>query len=140
MLGDNAVYLAKEINKLDIYSGTRDDIISTLIENKLLITSFYYAVSDMGQMMFHFQAGNDRGHNMYGFQGRFDAISSIANILYLCANGENNYLDPYPKDFARIAYDLEDMAKVLDYEIYHNMKVIDNSRDTEYSSMKSYSC
>ena len=139
MLGDNAVYLAREIDKLDLYADGRDHLISTVCNNKLLFNAFYNAVEDMSVMMFHFQAGNDHGHNMYGYQGKFDAISSIARGLHFCANGETSYIEPYPKNFSRIADDLEAMSIALDYEINNNMRVIDSSRNKEYSSMKTYS-
>jgi hypothetical protein len=140
MLGDNAVYLAKEIEKLDMYSGDRDHLISTVCNNKILFNAFYHAVGDMCEMMFRFQAGNDHGHNMYGYQGKFDSISSIARGFYLCANEETNYIEPYPKNFSKIADDLESMAIALDYEIKHNMNVTHSSRNKEYSRMEQVVC
>jgi hypothetical protein len=140
MLGDNAVYLAKEIEKLDLYSGDRNHLISTVCNNKLLFNAFYNAVGDMSVMMLRFQAGNDHGHNMYGYQGKFDSILSIAYNFYLCANEESNYIDPYPKSFSKMARDLENMTISLDYEIQHNMNVINGSRNKEYSSMEQAVC
>ena len=140
MLGDNAVYLAKEIEKLNIYeSQDRDIFISNLHKHNVLVTAFYHAIGDMDEMMFRFEAGKDREHNMYGFKGKFEAILSIAYGLYLCVHNDHAFADTYPKNFSRIADDLEDMAIRLDYEINNNMRVIDSSRNKEYSKMKSYS-
>lgn len=142
MLGDNAVYLAKEIEKLDMYeeSCNRDDFIAIVRNNKVLITSFYHAVGDMCEMMFRFEAGNDRGNNMYGLKGKFDEISFLAHNLYLCANDDGGIVDIYPKNFAKISNDLEDMSIRLNYEIHNNMTVISNSRNKEYSKMEQAMC
>jgi len=111
--------LLKRLRNLNIYeSQDRDTFISKLHKHEVLITAFYHAVGDMDGPMFRFEAGTDHGHNMYGFKGKFDAILSIAHGLYLCVHKTHHaFADTYPKNFSRIADDLEDMAIRLDYEI-----------------------
>jgi hypothetical protein len=134
MLGKNAIYLAKEIRDLNLYEHDRDTQMSMLKSNKILINAFYYALHDISTIIYHFM-GNDHGLNLYGFQGRFDAIVYIAGSWRSFANGPSNWYDENPRDLNTIIEDLETMAKLLEYDMNYNMTVIDSSHNKDYHKM-----
>lgn len=131
MLGKNAIYLAKQIRDLNLYKYDRDTQMSMLKNNNILINAFYYALHDMGTVMYRFM-GNDHGLNLYGFQGRFDAIMYIADLWKSFANGTSNWYDENPRNLNTIIEDLETMVKLLEYDMDHNMTTVDNSRSKDY--------
>ena len=134
MLGKNAIYLAKEIRDLNLYEHDRDTQMSMLKSNKILINAFYYALHDISTIIYHFM-GNDHGLNLYGFQGRFDAIVYIAGSWRSFANGPSNWYDENPRDLNTIIEDLETMAKLLEYDMNYNMTVINSSHNKDYHKM-----
>ena len=134
MLGKNAIYLAKEIRDLNLYKHDRDTQMSMLKSNRVLINAFYYALHDISTMIYHFM-GNDHGLNLYGFQGKFDAIVYIAGSWRSFANGPSNWYDENPRDLNTIIEDLETIAKLLEYDMNYNMTVIDSSHDKNYHKM-----
>jgi len=134
MLGKNAIYLAKEIRDLNLYKHDRDTQMSILKDNKVLINAFYYALHDMGTMIYHFM-GNDHGLNLYGFQGKFDSIVFITGFWKSFANGDTTWYDENPRDLNTMIEDLETMAKLLEYDMDHNMTTISRSRDKDYHKM-----
>jgi len=134
MLGKNAIYLAKEIRDLNLYKHDRDTQMSMLKSNRVLINAFYYALHDISTMIYHFM-GNDHGLNLYGFQGRFDAIVYIAGSWRSFANGPSNWYDENPRDLSGIIEDLETIAKLLEYDMNYNMTVIDSSHNKDYHKM-----
>ena len=134
MLGKNAIYLAKEIRDLNLYKHDRDTQMSMLKSNRVLINAFYYALHDISTMIYHFM-GNDHGLNLYGFQGRFDAIVYIAGSWRSFANGPSNWYEENPRDLNAIIEDLETIAKLLEYDMNYNMTVIDSSHNKDYHKM-----
>jgi hypothetical protein len=135
MLGKNAIYLAKEIRDLNLYKHDRDTQMSILKDNKVLINAFYYALHDMGTMIYHFM-GNDHGLNLYGFQGKFDSIVFITGGWKLFANGDTTWYDDSRKDLNTIVEDLETMAKLLEHDMNYNMSVIDSSNNKDYHKIQ----
>jgi len=137
MLGKNAIYLAKEIEKLNLYKQSKNDQIITIQNNKILFTAFEYALQDMDEVMCHF-TGKHHNLNLYGFSIRFDGIYNIAHDLAFCAEKSDNWVEQWydesPKNFKRIVEDLEEMVKRLDYDMTHNMTFVDG-RDKNYNRM-----
>lgn len=133
MLGDNAVYLAKQIASFDLINMDRDKQVSTIRDNEIIVRSFMLAIEDMNSILFKF-VGNDRRLNLYGFKIKFDSIESIAIDLCSIIKDGMIWRDVVRTDFTRIAEDLETIATILDHEIAYNMDVI-HSRSKEYHSM-----
>jgi hypothetical protein len=138
MLGQTAIYLAKEIQNMNLFAKSKTDQIATIQQNKIVFVSFCHALADMNEVLCLF-TGKDHGLNLYGFSRRFDAICEIANNLKFCAekpdNWSDGWYDEYPKNFAAIVEDLQEMAKRLDYDMTYNMTVIDNSHSKDYHKM-----
>ena len=133
MLGDNAVYLAKQIASFDLINMDRDKQVSTIRDNEIIVRSFMLAIEDMSSVLFKF-AGNDKRLNLYGFKTKFDSIESISVALCDIIKDGMIWRDVVRTNFTKIAEDLETIATILDHEITYNMDVV-HSRSKEYHSM-----
>lgn len=131
MLGDNAVYLAKQIASLNLIDMNRDQQISTIQDNKIMVKSFRLAIEDLHSMLFYFM-GNHKLLNLYGYKMKFQSIQSIADNLYLIAKDGVIWGDAIRTDFTRIAEDLQNIVNILDHEMTYNMQIVD-SRDKNYN-------
>ena len=131
MLGDNAVYLAKEIASLNLLDMDKNKQISTIKNNEVIVKSFRLAIEDLDSMLFHFM-GNHKLLNLYGYKMKFESIQSIADNLCLIVKDGTIWCDVMRTNFTRIAEDLKDMVNILDHEMTYNMQIVD-SRDKNYN-------
>jgi hypothetical protein len=131
MLGNNAVYLAKQIASLNLLDMDENKQISIIKNNEVIVKSFKLAIEDLYSMLFHFM-GNHKLLNLYGYKMKFQSIQSIADNLCLVLKDGMIWCDVIRTDFTRIAEDLQDMVNILDHEMTYNMQIID-SRDKNYN-------
>ena len=125
MLGNNAIYLARQIDSWDLIHMDEKSQLDTLKKNEIIIRSFEYAMHDLSSIMYCFMDSN-RKSNLYGYKMKFDAIEHIVSLLASCLTEENNIaFGMCGKSFRKIADDLEEMVKILSFEIDNNMTVID---------------
>ena len=125
MLGNNAIYLARQIDSWDLIHMDEKSQLDTLKKNEIIIRSFKYAMHDLSSIMYCFMDSN-RKSNLYGYKMKFDAIEHIVSLLASCLTDENNIaFGMCGKSFRKIADDLEEMVKILSFEIDNNMTVID---------------
>jgi len=134
MLGDNAIYLARQIDSWDLINMNEKSQLDTLKKNEIIIRSFEYAMYDLCSIMYYFMDSN-RKSNLYGYKMKFDAIEHIVSLLASCLTDENNIaFGMCGKSFRKIADDLEEMVKILSFEIANNMITVD-SCDKLYKKM-----
>ena len=131
MLGDNAVYLAKQIVSLNLVDMDKNQQISTIKDNEIIVKSFRLAIEDLHSMLFHFM-GNHKLLNLYGYKMKFQSIQSIADNLCLVAKDGMIWCDVIRTDFSRIAEDLQNIVNILDHEMTYNMQIVD-SKDKNYN-------
>ena len=125
MLGDNVIYLARQIDSWNLIHMDEKSQLETLKKNEIIIRSFEYAMHDLSSIMYCFMDSN-RKSNLYGYKMKFDAIEHIVSLLASCLTDENNMaFGMCGKSFRKIADDLEEMVKILSFEIDNNMTVID---------------
>ena len=125
MLGDNVIYLARQIDSWNLIHMDEKSQLETLNKNEIIIRSFEYAMHDLSSIMYCFMDSN-RKSNLYGYKMKFDAIEHIVSLLASCLTEENNIaFGMCGKSFRKIADDLEEMVKILSFEIDNNMTVID---------------
>ena len=125
MLGDNVIYLARQIDSWNLIHMDEKSQLETLKKNEIIIRSFEYAMHDLSSIMYCFMDSN-RKSNLYGYKMKFDAIEHIVSLLASCLTEENNIaFGMCGKSFRKIADDLEEMVKILSFEIDNNMTVID---------------
>ena len=125
MLGDNVIYLARQIDSWNLIHMDEKSQLDTLKKNEIIIRSFEYAMHDLSSIMYCFMDSN-RKSNLYGYKMKFDAIEHIVSLLASCLTEENNIaFGMCGKSFRKIADDLEEMVKILSFEIDNNMTVID---------------
>ena len=123
MLGNNAIYLAREIAGWGLSRMDETQKIDTINKNEVVIRSFNNAINDMGTMMYEFLSSSNQS-NLYGYKMKFAAIENISCELCRCLT-YNMAFGACDKDYNRIADDLEVMAKILDFEIENNMTSTD---------------
>lgn len=134
MLGSNAIYLAREIGGWGLINMDEAQRIDTINKNEVTIRAFKNAIHDMGVILYLFM-GNNRRDNLYGYKMKFYAIESISSELCSCLTYNSNVaFGSCEKDYNRVADDLEIMAKILNFEIDNNMKIVD-SCDKSYKQM-----
>jgi len=134
MIGNNAIYLAREIANWNLINMDQAKRIDTIIKNEVTIRAFNNAINDMAVMMYEFMV-NDRRSNLYGYKMKFDAIMGISAELCSCLTYNGNVaFGSCEKDYNRIADDLTVMAKILDFEIENNMTSI-RGNDKSYKIM-----
>jgi len=139
MLGETAIYIAKELAKLDLPKYKDDDQINMIQDNRILVDLFYLSLSDI-DCMFHRFVGGDSGLNLWGWKTKFDSMVMIASDLKRWASGHFTFktiiTGHCQTNFNLIAEDLEIICKILDHEIEFNTETIADSRDKRYNTMK----
>lgn len=126
MIGNNAVYLSKQMANLGLSSMDKIQQLDTIKKNEVIIVSLMNALEDMSTMMQHFVA-NDRRSNLYGYKMKFSAIENIVSEMHFSLTNTDLVLSCGcgKVDYNRIAEDLETISKLLDYEISNNMNVVE---------------
>jgi hypothetical protein len=139
MFGDNAIYLAKQIDSWGLINMTEKEQLNTIKNNEVTVKAFDYAIGDLSNIMRHFLSG-DRNSNLYGYKMKFFAIEEIASTLACSLINDSlvRWFGIGSKNFGRIADDLSEMVEILEFEVYHNMNVL-HPRDKEYKVMASSS-
>ena len=134
MIGNTAIYLAREIGSWNLINLDQTKQIETITNNEVTIRAFKNAIDDMAVMMYKFMS-SDRRSNMYGYKMKFYAIESIVSQLHTCLTSHSNVaFGCCNKDYNKIADDLEFMAETLNFEIENNMIDIESS-DKNYKVM-----
>ena len=126
MIGNNAVYLSKQMANLGLSSMDKTQQLDTIKKNEVIIVALMNALEDMSTMMQHFVA-NDRRCNLYGYKMKFSAIENIVLEMHYSLTNADLVLNfgCGRANYNKIAEDLETISKLLDYEISNNMNVIE---------------
>ena len=134
MLGSNAIYLAREIATWGLIDMDETKQLDTLKQNKVIVNAFGNAIDDMATIMYRLM-DNNRRSNLYGYKMKFAAIEEISDMLCASIRNHNSFwFSACGKNYNKIANDLEDMAKILDFEMDNNMTTIE-SYDKNYKVM-----